>query len=363
MLKIKDFFKKKKEEGEKETRIDFFKKRLKKKAEKQAARQQRKHRLGFYIEKAGLNIDTRKISKTIFNLCVLINLVISFYLIYFFSTNLGITLNTLIISIITLWALVFVVILFVLWIFLYVTIDIKIFKRKLNIEDVLPDFLQLTASNIKAGMTVDRALWYAVRPRFGVLAKEIEVVAKDTIGGEDLKKALTKFVSKYDSLLLKRSISLLIEGLEAGGEIGDLLNRIALNIQEIKTMRKEMAANVATYTIFISFASIIAAPFLFALAGVLIRVIKNLGSALGSGPSSGSFALSFSGTGVTYGDFKIFAIYSLVITSFFSAAIIATIKKGDIKSGVRYIPIYMAISITLFFIGDLILGKLVGVFF
>lgn len=365
MFKFK-FLKRKKDDSKKDSRIEFFKKKSKKKIERKTLIQKRKHRLIFYLEKAGFDFNSRLLSKRLFNLCILINLIISFYLIYYFSSYLGFTWGTVFIAMITLWFLIFIIILFVLWILLYIIVDLKIFRRKLDIEEVLPDFLQLTASNIKSGMTIDRALWYSVRPRFGVLAKEIEIVAKDTMGGEDLRTSLEKFAAKYDSLLLKRSISLLIEGLEAGGEIGDLLNRIALNIQDIKTMRKEMAANIAAYTIFIAFATVLAAPFLFSLAGVLIRVISTLGSSvggLGSTSQSAGIALSFSGTGIAYSDFRIFAIVSLIITSFFSASIIATIKKGDIKTGFKYIPIFMAITIIIYLIIDASLGKLLGIFF
>ncbi|MEK6868889.1 MAG: type II secretion system F family protein, partial [Nanoarchaeota archaeon] len=196
--------------------------------------QERRHKLLNYIERAGLNIPQQILSKMIFNICILINLAISAFLIYHFSVTLGITWTTILLSIAALWMLVFAVILFILWVIFYIAVDLKIFKRKVDIEDVLPDYLQLTASNIKAGMTIDRALWYAVRPRFGVLANEIETVAKETMRGEDLKTALRKFSDKYDSVLLKRSIILLIEGIEAGGEIGDLLNKIAINVQENK---------------------------------------------------------------------------------------------------------------------------------
>jgi pilus assembly protein TadC len=363
-LNIFALFKRKKAE-KKEKGIEYFKKQIKKKERKRSTAQERKHRLRFYLEKAGLGIAPESLSKKLFNLCVLINLVISVFLIYHFSVTWGITWMTILLSVITLWILVFIVLLFILWVLFYVVVDLKIFKRKVDIEDVLPDYLQLTASNIKAGMTIDRALWYAVRPRFGVLAKEIETVAKETMRGQDLKTALQKFADKYDSVLLKRSISLLIEGLEAGGEIGDLLNKIAVNIQENKIMRKEMAANVTTYVIFISFATIAAAPVLFALSGVLIKVIANLGSTLGgvtSGASSAGFALSFSGAGIKYSDFRIFAVVSLILTSLFSAMIISTIKKGNAKQGFKYIPIFMVITVTLFFIADKVLGGLVGVF-
>ena len=361
---IFDFFKKKKLET-KEGTIEHLKKQIKKRQKKKAIIQERKHRLRFYLERAGLDISSGSLSKKLFNVCIFINLVISAFLIYHCSVTWGITWSTILLSIITLWILVFVVVLFILWVLFYIVIDLKIFKRKIDIEDVLPDYLQLTASNIKAGMTIDRALWYAVRPRFGVLAKEIEIVAKETMKGEDLKNALQKFADKYDSLLLKRSINLLIEGLEAGGEIGSLLNKIAINIQENKIMRKEMAANVTTYVIFISFATIAAAPVLFSLAGILIRVITGLGTSLGDitgAASTAGFALSFSNIGIQYSDFRIFAILSLIITSFFSAVIIATIKKGDAKLGFKYIPIFIFVTIIIFLIADKILGKVVGVF-
>jgi len=248
----------------------------------------------------------------------------------------------------------------------YIAVDLKIFRRKVDIEEVLPDFLQLTASNINAGMTIDKALWYAVRPRFGVLAKEIEVVAKETMGGVDLKVALERFASRYDSLILKRAISMINEGVEAGGKIGDLLNRVAANIQEQKSLMKEMSANVTTYVIFITFATVAAAPLLFALSGVLIEVVQNLGSALGGTTnvaSSVGIALSFSGTGVSQTDFRIFATVSLVITSFFSAMMVSTIKKGNVKSGIRYIPVFIAISLALYFISQKMAGKLLGLFF
>ncbi len=361
-LNIFGLFKKKKIE-QKEGKIDFFKKQIKTQVRKRALVQERRHKLRFYLERAGLSINPESLSKKLFNLCVFINLVISAFLIYHFSVTLGISWSTILLSIITLWILVFVVVLFILWVLFYLIIDLKIFKRRIDIEDVLPDYLQLTASNIKAGMTIDRALWYAVRPRFGVLANEIEIVAKETMRGEDLKTALKKFADKYNSVLLKRSINLLIEGIEAGGEIGNLLNKIAINVQENKIMRKEMAANVTTYVIFISVATIGAAPILFALSGVLIKVISTLGTSLsgvGSAASAAGFALTSAETSIKYSDFRIFAIVSLIITSFFSAIIIATIRKGNAKLGLKYIPIFIMITTTLFFIADKILEKLIG---
>ena len=366
MFSIKNIFKKKDAQAQPERRIDFFKKGFKKAKQKQIKSQVRRQRIREYIERAGFKISVQKLSKNFFNFSIIINLAISAYLIYYFSVTYGITWSTVVASMIVLWVFVFILLIFGLWIMFYLAVDLKIFRRKLDVEEVLPDFLQLTASNINAGMTIDRALWYAVRPRFGVLANEIESIAKDTMSGADLKTALEKFAARYDSTILKRSINMLNEGIQAGGKIGDLLNRIAIDIQEQKSMLREMSANVTTYVIFIIFATIVAAPFLFALSGVLIEVVSNLGTALGGTANVAvgvGLPISFSGTGVTQTDFRIFAIVSLILTSLFSAMIVAMIKRGNVKSGLKYIPIFIFISLTIYIAAQTFAGKLLSLFF
>jgi archaellum biogenesis protein FlaJ (TadC family) len=149
--------------------------------------------------------------------------------------------------------------------------------------------------------------------------------------------------------------------LRAGGEVGDLLNKISSNIAEARLMRKEMSANVTTYVIFITFATVIAAPVLFALSSQLLAIISNL-SATMSRPTGGvgGMATAFSTLAIQPGDFTIFAISMLTITSFFSASIIAIIRRGSVKAGVKYIPTFIIISITLFYIADFILSRALG---
>ena len=57
------------------------------------------------------------------------------------------------------WSIVqlFFAIFFILMVYFY--LDIKIYTRTRNMEDQLPDFLQVVSSNLKGGMTFERALW------------------------------------------------------------------------------------------------------------------------------------------------------------------------------------------------------------
>ncbi|PJF38151.1 MAG: hypothetical protein CUN55_18465, partial [Phototrophicales bacterium] len=160
--------------------------------------------------------------------------------------------------------------------------DFRIARRREAIEHALPDYLQLAASNIRAGMPIDRALWVAIRPRFGILAKEMEYVAKQTISGEKLEDALSALSKKYDSAILQRTISLVIEGLRAGSEIGALLENISLDITDMYQRRENMAANVTQYLIFIIFAVAVAAPLLFGMSVQLLTVLNTVGTDLSS---------------------------------------------------------------------------------
>ncbi len=343
--------------------------RLKKKSKKQETAKPKRitlrHKLEYYMEKAGIKIAPERLAKIIFNVTVVLNLFLSFAIIFYLS-KMGHSVWYALSLMAIVWIIVFLGLLIMLWLLFYVLIDLKIFKRRVDIETVLPDFLQLTSANIRAGMQIDRALWYSIRPQFGVLSKEIEVVAKDTMAGEDLQTALRKFADKYDSVILKRAVSLLIEGVEAGGEIGELLNRIATNIEESQLLRKELAASVTTYVIFITFTTILAAPFLFALASQLLGVVTTISSTIeipktvGAG---GLQAISFSAIKLKQIDFKIFAVLSLTLTSLFSAMMISIIRKGEVKPGMKYIPIFIVTSITLFFILSTMLSKFFSGFF
>ncbi|MFH1916698.1 MAG: type II secretion system F family protein [Nanoarchaeota archaeon] len=313
-----------------------------------------------YLDLSGFErVDETRLMKRLFNavvfICVAITLALLALAIIYKPGILGPTM-----LIIGLWTGVFGLLLVVSFFSLFFFLDVRMFNRKLQVEAVLPDFLQLTSANISAGMPIDKAFWYAVRPQFGILAKEIEEVAKATIAGEDLGKALDKFASKYDSPMLKRSVNLILEGIQAGGEMADLLNKIAINIQELRLMKREMAANVTTYVIFIGFATIAGAPMLFALSTTLAGIIQNVvsGIDLGSTSQSTGISLTFNANAVDISNFKLFSVFALIVTSFFSASIISIIRKGNIKEGMKYIPIFMVVTIILYFFGLWVLDSL-----
>ena len=100
-------------------------------------------------------------------------------------------------------------------------------------------------------------------------------------------------------------------------------------------------------------------PLLFALSFNLLSLILNFISKISvAAQRAPSLPFSFSETGIKPADFKNFSLVAISVISLFSSLIVSIVEKGDIKGGVKYIPIYVFGSVTLYLIFMKVLGIL-----
>jgi len=258
--------------------------------------------------------------------------------------------------------------------FLLVVIQLSVIliadARAAEIEKVLPDALQLMAANVRAGMTVDRAIWLAARPEFGVLEEELRRAGAKTVGGKSIKVALLEMSARVKSDMIGKTFRLVIEGIESGGELAHLLEETANNVRTIQSMKKEIKSSVTTYSIFIFFAAVLGAPALYAISLFFVEIMTKLWSpkALGgikvTGSTMGGGILSKAGA-PTISENQIFwfATLSIVITTMFGALIIGLIQTGKEKNGIKYIPVLTCGALIVFFVAQYLIRALFGGFF
>ncbi len=139
-------------------------------------------------------------------------------------------------------------------------------NRAHNIEEILPEALKMIAANIRAGMTVENAVWSVSKPEFGVFGQEIKRVSVSTYAGKSIEDSLEEMTRRVDSKLLERSVRLLAEGIRLGGGIANLLDEVADSIKSTKALRKEIQNATITYALFIVFSAVLVAPMLFAVS-------------------------------------------------------------------------------------------------
>jgi len=216
--------------------------------------------------------------------------------------------------------------------------------RRNRLETALPDFLTLVASNIKAGMTLDQAMWYSAKPEFGLLSIDVKSVIKSSFSGESLENTLDQLSMRFDSRVFKRTILLLKQATATGGELTNVLERTADDVRNTIIMKKEIAASLVLYEIFVLFASVVGAPFLFAVASKLISVFEKISPQAGSlsGATGGPFTvfstIKFSGAVISSTDFFWFSVPTIFVTSLVSSFIVSAIRTGSKNQGMKYFP-------------------------
>jgi len=324
-----------------------------------------------YLSKTGVKTSPYSIVGVLFYFSLFLTLGVMFIFIYPFiinyvSLNYGPgVLSSLLVGLLVFVFWTFVQLLLMVFFFLlgYFFLDLKIYKRIKEIEDALPDFLVLVSTNLKGGMGIEPSIWNSIKPRFGVLAEEITLVSKKVMTGHDISDALLSLADKYDSPELKRTMSLIVSEFDTGGKIAEIIDDIVANLKNTKKLKREMQSSVISYVIFISAIVIFIAPVLFALSYNLINFLTSFVERVSSSLSSGNvpgFISTISTDGVNPEDFKIFGYVATGTVAFMSSMIVSIIEKGDIRAGIKYIPIYFFVSLLVYHVALGLLSLFLG---
>lgn len=249
----------------------------------------------------------------------------------------------------------------------YIILHLSAESKAKFVESVLPDALQLMASNIRAGLTTDKALLMAARPEFGPLKDEISKIGRETMAGRNFIDALKKSTAKIKSKDMERTIALIIQSLKSGGQLADLLDQTADDMRDQQIMQKEISASVLMYAFFIAIAITIGAPLLFALSSFLLELlVKNMELISTQMPASmkagGSAVLPISMSGIKIKpDFAIiYSMISISISSIFGSLVMGLILKGEEKEGLKYIVPIGLVALSLFYIAHLAMSTFLG---
>ena len=248
-------------------------------------------------------------------------------------------------------------------------------SRAQKIEAILPDVLEIISSNIRAGMTLENAVWSSARPEFGPMKDEIKVMSADVFGGKPIDTAFVGMTKRVRSEVLERSVKLIVEGIRLGGEMAKLLKAVADDIRANQALRKEIMTSTMMYTIFIVFAAVLAAPLLFAVSvyysemneTLLSKRVQSSTSSLPSDAASRmssmpSFLAPKSGAAqgptITSQEVNDFALACIFLTTFSAALILGLIRYGKAMRGFKYAPFFVLGGLSIFFLVRSLLSTL-----
>ncbi len=224
-------------------------------------------------------------------------------------------------------------------------------------EAILPDFFYLTSANIKSGITIDKALLLSSRREFKYLSDEVIKAAKKALSGIEIQQSLEGISGYIDSHILKRSIQLIKEGIASGSEISSLLKGIADDIRSTVSIREKMKSSIRTYTVLFIIASCFGAPFLYSVATNLVDSLSELNQ-IQTPPISVITPKSPVGTKINPTFITLTIVLTLIINSIFASLMIGLLERGKMMRGIRLIPVFLSISLLMYFVSTTLLSGL-----
>jgi len=242
------------------------------------------------------------------------------------------------------------------WIYQKSRLTLKINAKGDFVDSILPDFLDLTAANLKTGMTPDAALLAAAKKEFGSFKDEIYMAGEDMTLGTPLGEAFAKLTHKTKSEKLNKVVNLINTGYESGGKLAELLAQAAKNIKRKQSVESRIRATVSNYIGFIGLIIMFGAPFLFATASFLVDSLTGILSGIEI-PSTRAFSLTVSQSAVSNDIIMPFLVIMLITTAILGSFVLGQIKKGKVWEGVRQMPWFIIVSLIIFFLIRIVLTK------
>lgn len=313
-----------------------------------------KGRMGDLLKYANIGVDVNRFSGflVIFGLELALALTLVIYL--FFSTPIPYSI------------LLFAFFYTVFFSLIILGISMIADSRTKKVELILPDALQLMSSNMRAGLIPSQALWSASRTEFGPLRSEIQRAAKHLMTGMDLKQAIRSLTWNIKSKILNRTVTLITEGIEGGGELSHLLEETAEDIRQSIAIREDIKASVRMYLVLVFIAAGIGSPVLFGISTFLIETITSFRAGI-TVPEIPQTSIPL-GLGMLQevqldiGFLVNFSITMILVVNFFGSVLLGLISAGREKEGLRYIPVLMTVSLALFLATRVVMHVFFGSF-
>ena len=254
----------------------------------------------------------------------------------------------------------FIGLFFIIILLFYLVCSFRVDLKASSVEAVFPDALALMATNLRAGLTTEQALFSSARREFGYLRKELTRVAREVNAGKRIDEALYDMSRRIRSPVVERHIHLIITGLRSGGELARLLEEASAHLREVQIAKKQMSTSVLSYVIFIIIAIGIASPLLLSLVSRLAEVFSELYSTIEIPNITASVPMLLpSQLTLEPMFFRWIALALIIANATIGSFIVGALSTGNEKTGIKYLPIFLALGIAIFYAVRILISKII----
>ena len=204
-------------------------------------------------------------------------------------------------------------------------------KKKKQIEDKLPDFLREIGSSTASGTTVFDAIRMAAEGDYGLLTREIKIMASQLSWGISIKEVLQNFSKRLKSKPVERAVLTINQSLDMGGNTSDTFYAAAKEIEQIKMVERQRKTEMSMYSMVILISFFVFLAVILVINTTIFSAFFDLESKVGSANIGGMSIAHIDKDMLKY------AFYSFVFVQSIGAGLLGGFMiDGKVSSGVRY---------------------------
>lgn len=202
-------------------------------------------------------------------------------------------------------------------------------RRQKEIELKFVEFARTLVESVKSGVSIPRSIMNIAQKDFGALSPYLKKLSHQIEWGIPTRKALLTFSTDTNNKVIKRSVSILVEAEQSGGDISNVLESVVESVINIKKMREERKASVYSQVIqgYIVY-------FIFIIIMLILQLwlFPKLGNLSVGGNAPGEFNLNPTFFGL------------IMIQGFFAGIMIGKFSEGTIKQGLLHSLVLMTVA-------------------
>ena len=207
----------------------------------------------------------------------------------------------------------------------------RITKRMGEMEKMLPDAFFYLASSLRAGISFSEALEDLTTAKFGALTDEFRRTVAEIKKGRSTVDALKAFALRNKrSQVLYRSMMIIIEALERGAPMGDVLVSVGNDVREILRIKQERKASTGMQVMFFLVTSGVIGPMILGIVYKLMASM-NVGDIHMPVETIGNILLGF-----------------VVLQAVVSGLGIGVIREGKYTAGLKYVVMLVVMGVVIY---------------